>query len=161
AKPKGPGITLAQAADRYLASKARKRTIEADRRQLDLLKAEFGAEAPLAEITASRISEYKAKRLAAVRKIGQGEAVVDRRVAGGAVNRPLALLRHLLRLAHEEWEAIETVPRIRLEKEPQGRLRWLTQDEITRLLDAATKSRNKELRAAVIPALQTRLRVGA
>jgi len=74
AKPKGPGITLAQAADRYLASKARKRTIEADRRQLDLLKAEFGAETPLAEITASRISEYKAKRLAAVRKIGKGEA---------------------------------------------------------------------------------------
>jgi hypothetical protein len=66
-KPKGPGITLAQGADRYLASKARKRTIEADRRQLDLLKAEFGAETPLAEITASRISEYKAKRLSAVR----------------------------------------------------------------------------------------------
>ena len=73
-KPKGPGITLAQAADRYLATKARKRTVEADRRQLDLLKAEFGAEAPLAEITASRISEYKAKRLAAVRTIGEGEA---------------------------------------------------------------------------------------
>jgi hypothetical protein len=76
AKPKGPGITLAQAADRYLSSKARKRTIEADRRQLDLLKAEFGAETPLAEITASRISEYKAKRLAAVRMIRKGEAGV-------------------------------------------------------------------------------------
>jgi len=156
----GPGVTLAQAADRYLASKARKRTIDADRRQLELLKAEFGAETPLAEITASRISEYKAKRLAAVRKIGQGGAAVDRRLTAAAVNRPLALLRHLLRLAHEEWEAIEAVPRIRLEKEPQGRLRWLTQDEITRLLEAATKSRNKELRAAVILALNTGLRLG-
>jgi len=147
-KPKGPGITLAQAADRYLATKARKRTVEADRRQLDLLKAEFGAEAPLAEITASRISEYKTKRLAAVRTIGEGEAAVERRLTAAAVNRPLALVRHLLRLAHEEWEAIDNVPRIRLEKEPQGRLRWL----ITRLLDAAAKSRNKELRAAVIVA---------
>ena len=63
--PKGPGMTLAQAADRYLASKARKRTVEGDRRQLALLKAEFGGETPLAEITASRISEYKAKRLSA------------------------------------------------------------------------------------------------
>jgi hypothetical protein len=27
------------------------------------------------------------------------------------------------RLAHEEWEAIDNVPRIRPEKEPQGRLR--------------------------------------
>ena len=159
-KPKGAGITLAQAADRYLATKARKRTVEADRRQLELLKAEFGGETPLAEITASRISEYKAKRLAAVRKIGKAEAAVERRLTAAAVNRPLALLRHLLRLAHEEWEAIENVPRIRLEKEPQGRLRWLTQEEITRLLDAAAKSRNKEPRAAVIVALNTGLRLG-
>jgi hypothetical protein len=153
--PKSPGITLAQATDRYLASKARKRTIEEDRRQLGLLKAEFGAETPLAEITASRISEYKAKRLAAVRRIGEGESAMERRLTAAAVNRPLALLRHLLRMAHEEWEAIERVPRIRLEKEPQGRLRWLTQEEITRLLEAAGKSRNKELRAAVIVALNT------
>jgi integrase len=159
-KPKGPGLTLTQAADRYLASKARKRTIEEDRRQLELLKLEFGAEIPLAEITASRISDYKARRLAAVRKIGRGEAAVDRRLTAAAVNRPLALLRHLLRLAHEEWEAIDSVPRIRLEKEPQGRLRWLAQEEITRLLEAAAKSRNKELRAAVILALNTGLRLG-
>jgi integrase len=159
-KPKGPGITLAQAADRYLANKTRKRTIEADRRQLDLLKAEFGGETPLSEITASRISEYKAKRLAAVRKIGEGETAIERRLTAAAVNRPLALLRHLLRLAHDEWEAIDNVPRIRLEKEPQGRLRWLTQEEITRLLDAAAKSRNKELRAVVIVALNTGLRLG-
>ena len=159
-KPKGAGITLAQAADRYLASKARKRTIEADRRQLELLKAELRAETPLTEITASRISEYKAKRLAAVRKIGGGEAAVERRLTAAAVNRPLALLRHLLRLAHEEWEAIENVPRIRLEKEPQGRLRWLNQEEIKRLLEAAAKSRNKELRAAMIVALNTGLRRG-
>jgi integrase len=134
--------------------------VEADRRQLELLKAEFGAETPLAEITASRISEYKAKRLAAVLKIGGGEIAAERRLTAAAVNRPLALLRHLLRLAHEEWEAIHNVPRIRLEKEPQGRLRWLTQEEITRLLDAAAKSRNKELRAAVIVALNTGLRRG-
>jgi hypothetical protein len=45
-------------------------------------------------------------RLAAVRKVGEGETAVERRRAAAAVNRPLALLRHLLRLAHEEWEAI-------------------------------------------------------
>jgi integrase len=159
-KPKAEGITLAQAAERYLATKARKRTIEADRRQLELLKAEFGGETPLADITASRISEYKAKPLAAVRKIGEGEAAIARRLTAAAVNRPLALLRHLLRLAHEEWEAIDNVPRIRLEKEPQGRLRWLTQEEIARLLEASAKSKNKDLRAAVIVALNTGLRRG-
>jgi len=141
-------------------SKARKRTLEADRRQLELLKSEFGGETTLAEITARRISEYKTKRLSAVRKIGEGAAAVERRLTAAAVNRPLALLRHLLRLVHEEWEAIDNVPRIRLEKEPQGRLRWLTQEEITRLLDACARSKNKELRAAVIVALNTGLRLG-
>jgi integrase len=48
---------------------------------------------------------------------------------------------------------------VRLEKEPQGRLRWLTQEEITRLLNACGKSRNKELRAAVVIALNTGLRL--
>jgi hypothetical protein len=64
-----------------------------------------------------------------------------------AVNRPLALLRHLLRLAHEEWELLEAVPRVRLEKEPQGRIRWLEPDEEIRLLAACRKKgRTKHLR---------------
>jgi hypothetical protein len=51
-----------------------------------------------------------------VRKIGEGAAAVERLLTAAAVNRPLALLRHLLRLAHEEWEAIDNVLRIRLER---------------------------------------------
>ena len=159
-KPKGPGITLAQAAERYLAGKARKRTLEADRCQLDLLKAEFGGETPLAEITASRISDYKAKRLSAVRTIGKGEGVVNRRLTAAAVNRPLALIRHLLRLAHEEWGELDVVPEIRTEKEPQGRLRWLTQEEATKVLSACKKSRNAALADLVEFSLFTGVRRG-
>jgi integrase len=160
-KPKGPPtITLAEAVERYLASKARKRTVQADRRQLDLLKAEFGGDAPLADITASRISEYKAKRLASVRKIGEGEAAVERRLTAAAVNRPLALLRHLLRLAHEEWGELNVVPKIRTEKEPQGRLRWLTQEEAIKLLAACKKSRNAGLADLVEFSLFTGVRRG-
>ena len=158
--PKSAGITLAQAAERYLAGKARKRTIEADRRQLELLKAEFGVETPLAEITANRISEYKVKRLATVRKIGEGEARVERRLTAAAVNRPLALLRHLLRLAHEEWGELDVVPKIRTEKEPQGRLRWLTQEEATNVLAACKKSRNVALADLVEFSLFTGVRRG-
>jgi hypothetical protein len=67
-----------------------------------------------------------------VRTIGKGKDVVEPRLTAAAINRPLALLRHLLRLAHEEWGELDVVPKIRTEKEPHGRLRWLTQEEATR-----------------------------
>src|SRR5207249_3761518 len=120
----------------------------------------FGEDTPLTEITAGRISEYKAGRLAAVRTIGEGESATERRLTAAAVNRPLALLRHLLRLAHDEWEELPAVPTIKLEREPQGRLRYLESDEEVRLLDACGRSRTKHLAAVVRVALETGLRRG-
>src|SRR5262249_5670681 len=154
------GRRLAQAAGGYLAAKARKRSLAKDRRTLDHFKSVFGAETPLAEITASRISEYKAQRLAAAsvrRKDAAGEAT---KLSAASINRPLALLRHLLRLAHEEWEVLTVVPRIRLEKEPEGRIRWLEPDEETRLMAACAQSRNKQLGKIVTVALESGLRKG-
>ena len=159
-KPKGAGITLDQAAERYLAAKSRKRSVSEDRRILGHLKDYFGKDTPLAEITASRISEYKGHRLSAMRKIGNGETATERPLTGATVNRALALLRHLLRLAHDEWELLEVVPRIRLEREPEGRLRWLTPEEATRLLDACRESRNADLTDLVEFALFTGMRRG-
>src|SRR5262245_10230790 len=133
-------ITFAEACDRYLAVK-RKKSLAEDGRNLETLKAEFGAETPLSSITAGRISAYKSKRLAAKHN--------GHDLTAAAINRPLALLRHLLRLAHEEWEVLSTMPRIRLEKEGQGRLRWLTPAEAARLLDSCGQSRNPDLRDLV------------
>jgi integrase len=90
------------------------------------LMAVFGEGTPLHEITASKISAYRSSRIALP-------------ITPAAVNRPLALLRHLLRLAAEEWEVIPEAPKVRLEKEPQGRLRWLTPEEASTLLDACRK----------------------
>ena len=162
-KVKAAGLTLAQAAERYLATKARKRSLAKDRRTLEHFKSMFGADAALADITASRISEYKAQRLAATsvrRKDAQGNGTL---LSAAAVNRPLALLRHLLRLAHEEWEVLPAVPRIKLEKEPEGRIRWLGEqapDEEARLLAACAKSKNPELVKKVTIALESGLRKG-
>jgi integrase len=69
-------------------------------------------------------------------------------------------LRHLARLAHEEWEVLPAVPKIRLEREPQGRIRWLEPDEEARLLAACAKSQNDNLVAIVTVALETGLRKG-
>jgi len=153
-KAQSPGITFGEAVEKYLAAKSRKRSIAEDRRQLEHLKLAFGAETPLSQITAARISEYKSARLGA--KSGR----TGRGLTAAAVNRPLSLLRHLLRLAHEEWELLSAVPKIRLEKEPQGRIRWLERDEEARLLDACSKSQTKHLLAVVTVAMETGLRKG-
>jgi len=94
------------------------------------------------------------------RTVGEGETAIQRPLTGATVNRALALLRHLLRLAHEEWELLNAVPRIRMEREAEGRLRWLTSEEATRLLDACRKSRNEHLTDLVEFALFTGMRRG-
>ena len=79
-------------------------------------------------------------------------------ITPAAVNRPLALLRHLLRLAAEEWEVIPEAPRVRLEKESQGRLRWLTPEEAHQLLDACRAHQGAPLAGLVELCLYTGLR---
>ena len=154
AVPVVSGITLAQAAERYLAAKARKRDLVGDMGHLERLKLHFGADTPLSAITAAAVSEYKSQRLS-VKSQRTGKLLT-----AAAVNRPLALLRHLLRLAHEEWELLPSVPKIRLEKEPEGRIRWLEPEEQARLLAACEKSNTKHLLALVTVAMETGLRKG-
>ena len=78
--------------------------------------------------------------------------------AAATINRPLATLRHLLRLACDEWEIFLAAPRVRLEREPQGRVRWLEPAEETKLLEACRASRTKYLADVVTVALETGLR---
>jgi integrase len=125
----GAGMTLAEGVERYLKVKARKRGIVDDRRITGRLMVALGADTPLVNITPSVIAEYRAQRLA----VKRGEAFLS----PAAINRPLGVLRHLLKLAHEEWEVLPSAPRtIRMEKERQGRCRWLTPEEAHRFFTA-------------------------
>ena len=159
--PNAPRLTLAEALTQTLSLKARRapRTVSEYGRIGEHLKAAFGADTPLSEITASRISAYKAQRLAAVRKIGKGNTATERRLTVATVNRSLALLRIVLRLGRK-LGALDKVPDMELEREPQGRLRWLTPEEAGKLLDASRKSRNPALADLVEFALFTGLRRG-
>lgn len=55
-------------------------------------------------------------------------------VSSATSNRRIQVLRAILRRAHLEWEWIDRLPRFRLLKEPQGRVRYLTREEAARLL---------------------------
>ena len=52
------------------------------------------------------------------------------------VNRYLALIRNLLHMARDEWQWIDSFPKIRLLPGEVERDRWLTRDEADRLLTA-------------------------
>jgi integrase len=151
-RPVPVAMTFGQAVVRYLAAKVRKRSLEDDRRIARHLEAVFGKDTLLGDVTAAKVSEYRAQRLG-TRRGGQP-------LSAAAINRPLALLRHLLALAQDEWGVLATVPKIRLEREPQGRLRWLTPDEARALLEACRAQKAARLADLVELALYTGLRQG-
>ena len=134
-----PTISLKEAIDRYLAEKARnKATAETARVLRQVWLPAIGAETQLGDITADRIAAWRATRMSTVSR------QTKQLVSLASINRPLALLRAVLRMAHREWRVLEAVPFIKTERE-KGRLRWLKQEEATRLLDAACESQNPDL----------------
>jgi integrase len=68
-------------------------------------------------------------------RVTQGE--LKRGNQRATVNRYLATIRNLLRIARDEWQWIEVIPKIRLLSGESQRDRWLTQKEADRLITAA------------------------
>jgi integrase len=148
------GLTLGAAVHRYLQEKSRKRSWAEDRRITRMLCAAFGTATPLRALTAGRISAWKAERLA-IETSRRG-----RPLSAAAINRPLACLRHLLTLAHREWEEIDAVSTITLEAEPEGRVLWLSPAGEATLLDACAACRVTDLFVLVFLAVETGMRKG-
>jgi len=60
----------------------------------------------------------------------------DGSLSGATLNRYLAVLRAVMRMAHRKYQLIETAPTFFMNKEPKCRVRFLKPDEISRLLEA-------------------------
>ena len=67
-------------------------------------------------------------------KIVQGE--LKRGILPATVNRRLSVLRNLLRMARDEWQWIDTIPKVRMLGGEVERDRWLTRAEADRLIAA-------------------------
>lgn len=78
------------------------------------------------------------------------------------VNRSMQALSHAFTIAMKEWEWLEDHPMRRISKlsEPRGRVRFLSDDERKRLLDACQQSRSPHLYLIVVVALSTGARQG-
>jgi len=139
--------TFGEAVEDYLAYKKKhgKRSLREDDR---ILKTKwlpyFGADAPITSLTTEAIARYEKDRAG---------------VSAYTVANELSVLRHLLRLARR-WGDIKELPDVTLPGKPSGRRRYLTEDEIARLLEACERSKNPYLTTIVVIALNTGMRKG-
>lgn len=85
-----------------------------------------------------------------------------KKVANATVNRYLAGLSHLFTVAVKDFGWMDDNPcrKVRKAKEPRGRVRYLSDDERARLLEACRESRSPYLYAIVVLALSTGARRG-
>lgn len=109
----------------------------------------------LQSATPSLIAEYRDKLQN--EKTPRG----DRR-SNGTVNRYLAALSHAFRVAVVEWGWLEDSPmrRVSRREESKGRVRFLSDDERGKLLEACKASQNPILYPLVVQALSTGARFG-
>lgn len=134
-----PKYTWDDAGHKWLLETDYKRTHREDARMLGWLQ-QFLRSKVLAEITRDDI--------AAIGEIKRKEA------SGPTANRYLALIRAILRRACFEWEWIDKAPKIRLYKESQRRVIWITPEQVHRLLEELPAHQ----RDVVLFALSTGLR---
>ncbi len=117
--------------------------------QLDWWKNNAG-HITLSDLSPRIIAEYRDKLI----KIPVGE---DKPRSPATVNRYLAALSHALSVAVEEWEWLQdnSAKKVRRLKESQGRTRFLSQEEVTALLETCRASECKPLLVIVVMALST------
>lgn len=142
--------TLAELIDRYIkeilprkASKSKFSTNQSQ--QLNWWKAQLGPYV-LSDITPARIVEARGR-------LGRSPATA---------NRYMAALSHVFTIAIREWEWIEDSPirKISKLKEPRGRVRYLSDEERTKLIEAARNIEDPTLYTVIVLALSTGARQG-
>lgn len=144
--------TLGDLIDRYVRDvlpTKRASTARAQQFQLDWWKAQYG-HLTLADVTPAVLVEARDKLSETPTKRGQT-------MTPAYVVRHLAALSHAFTVAEREWGWTEDNPvrKVTKPKEPRGRVRFLSDDERERLLQACRESASPDLYPAVILALST------
>jgi len=115
-----PRRSWQEAVVRFLDEKQHKRSLKSDLAHIRFLDAHLGG-LMLDEITIDVIVAIREAKLSTAKP--------------SSINRMLAFLRSVLKLAKDEWEWLDTIPRVKLYPEPKHRIRWLSEAEIGRLLN--------------------------
>lgn len=144
--------TFADLADEYEAAATGLRSIADRRRHVAFWRQEFGNDL-LSDVTAQRIARARERLLTATD--GAATKREKGKRTGPTVNRYLATLSACLGFAVKSLGWLEQNPVRRVAKSPEnpGRVRFLDQDELKRLLDACRPS--PDLYLAVVLSLTT------
>ncbi len=125
----GKTRTLTELANRYMKERSSQKSSTTCKRDEGIFKhlLSFFGGCALADITSRRVSEYKNMRI----------LTVD----GQTVKKELGVLRNAFNVATKEWEWVKDNPvsRVSLPKDPPGRVRFLSKEEIERLLESSEK----------------------
>ena len=143
--------TIAHLVDRYIAEvmpHKRWSTARNQIRQFQYWKSHLGPLA-LTNITPALLAKHR-DHLASTGK------------SPSTVNRYMAALSHAFTIAVKDWGWVPENPMAKIRKfpEPQGRVRWLSDDERTRLLATCRESQNPFLYILVVLSLSTGARQG-
>jgi integrase len=134
-----PRYSWQQAAGRWIEETSHKATHKEDIAKLKWLHSILG-ELMLDEISLDVIARIKAARL---KEAGKTTA-----------NRFLALVRAILKRAVDEWDWLEKAPKVKLFKEAEGRIRFITPEQVQSLIHELPAHQQD----MVLFALQTGLR---
>ncbi len=148
--------TLAAAIDRFILEELPKkpRYLVDQKREILWFREEIGQRS-LAEVNPALLCELKGKFL-------RGVTRYNRVRKPQTWNRYISSLSCVLEMCMREWMWIESNParRIRREKEAPGRVRFLSDEERNRLLEACKNSRSTNLHTLVVLTLSTGMRRG-
>jgi integrase len=135
-------------------SKVNKKSWQSDQYNLNSL-GKFFAGKYLHEITVKDIENYKVERLKTI--IGKHKQDKPKTIAAATVNRELATLKTMFNKA-VVWKRLKenAAKTVQFLKEPVGRLRFLEQEEIIKVLIHS----NKHMRPILVLALNTGMRRG-
>lgn len=148
--------TLAGLIDRYVRDvlPSKPKSLDKQAAQLEWWKDQIGSFA-LADVTPALIAEQRDK-------LSKGITRLSKQRSPATVVRYLAALSHAFTVAVKEWGWVDDSPlrKVSKPKEPRGRVRFLSDDERVRLLQACRESKTKELYPLVVLALSTGARHG-
>jgi len=148
--------TLADLISRYIETvlPTKPKSIIDQKPQLRWWSNEIGFKV-LSDVTPSLLAECRDNLLNQITKRG------CKRSPASTV-RYMAALSHAFTIAVNEWEWLDSNPmkKVSKPKEPRGRVRYLSDDERERLLQACKESDNKLIYTVVILALSTGMRLG-